>query len=212
MVTQTPPPIQDEILSYYNELRERMNSLPELMDGDDLQLEVVTPKLDRNDNSHARRVALQALYELDAGKHDIGTVLTVHLVHLDDAPEPRAYAHQLVLGVNEHRAQLDTVIHQFAPAVPVGQLALVDRTILRIALLELLIVPSQPISAVIDEAVELATHFGAESSASFINGVLGAVVEHAKKLGALRRQFAVAAVKAADSPMIQIDESDEDVQ
>jgi N utilization substance protein B len=188
-VTHTPPPIEPDILDYYNTLRERMNALPELMDGDDLALEIVEPKPDANDNSHARRVALQALYELEAAHHDLGGILSVHLAHLDDIPTARAFAHQIVLGVAARRSALDIVIGHFAPAVPVPQLALIDRTILRMALWELLAMPEQPIGAVIDEAVELATHFGAESSAAFINGVLGAVVEEAKSLRALRHDF-----------------------
>lgn len=204
-VAQTPHPIQPELLDYYNELRERMNALPELMEGDDLRLEVVEPKEDRNNRSHARRVALQALYELDAAPHDLGTVLTVHLANLKEETVPREYANMLIRQVMALRPQLDTIIRQFAPSVPIDQLALIDRNILRLALAELLITPTQPIGAVIDEAVELATHFGSESSASFVNGVLGAVVEDEAQLATLRDSF------AAENES-EVDASDEDSQ
>ena len=55
-------------------------------------------------------------------------------------------------------------------------MALVDRNILRIALYELLYTPDIPNKTAINEAVELAKAFGSESSARFINGVLGSVM------------------------------------
>jgi N utilization substance protein B len=52
----------------------------------------------------------------------------------------------------------------------------IDRTILRMALWELLIERDVPVRAVINEAVELAKRFGSDNSGRFVNGVLGAVV------------------------------------
>lgn len=54
----------------------------------------------------------------------------------------------------------------------------VDKAILRIALFELLLdeFEKTPIKAVINEAVELAKHFGSDNSSRFVNGVLGTVV------------------------------------
>ena len=54
----------------------------------------------------------------------------------------------------------------------------VDKAILRIALYEILIDEAEhtPVKAVINEAVELAKHFGSDNSSRFVNGVLGTVV------------------------------------
>ena len=56
------------------------------------------------------------------------------------------------------------------------QLSLVDRNILRIAMFELLHNPITPRKTAVNEAVELAKVFGSESSARFVNGVLGSVM------------------------------------
>ena len=40
--------------------------------------------------------------------------------------------------------------------------------------------PQNPTKVVIDEAVEVAKEFGAESSSSFVNGVLGSIVKNLK--------------------------------
>ena len=53
-------------------------------------------------------------------------------------------------------------------------MAVVDRTILRLAVYELLAAVTPP-PVVIDEALELAKTFSGEQSARFVNGVLDAV-------------------------------------
>jgi N utilization substance protein B len=70
------------------------------------------------------------------------------------------------------------VIEEAAPNWPVTQMPGVDKAILRIALYELLVdvVEQTPVKAVINEAVELAKHFGSDNSSRFVNGVLGTVV------------------------------------
>jgi N utilization substance protein B len=54
----------------------------------------------------------------------------------------------------------------------------IDKAILRIAIWELRMNPVDPAppKAVINEAVELAKHFGSENSPRFVNGVLGSVI------------------------------------
>jgi len=51
----------------------------------------------------------------------------------------------------------------------------VDRNILRLAIREFFTDNLTPVSAAINEAVELAKKYGSDSSSKFINGVLGSV-------------------------------------
>lgn len=90
--------------------------------------------------------------------------------------ETAIFAESLFRGVAGNRRSLDDITQRYAPAWPVDQLALVDRNILRIALFELLYNPDIPEKTAINEAVELAKAFGSESSARFVNGVLGSVM------------------------------------
>ena len=71
---------------------------------------------------------------------------------------------------------LDYVITRYAPAWPVNQLSVIDRNILRLSLFELIYTPRTPKKTAINEAVELAKIFGSESSARFVNGVLGSAM------------------------------------
>lgn len=123
----------------------------------------------------ARRLALQALFEIDVAGHAPGVVLAARIE--DQSPplsqESIAFASKLVYGVVVYRAQLDAVIAHFAPEWPVEQIAVIDRNVLRIALWEIGI-DHTPVKVAINEAVEVAKVFGSEASSRFVNGVLGA--------------------------------------
>lgn len=123
----------------------------------------------------ARRVALQALFEIDVTDHPAGVVLTARLDY-EQPPLSREiadFARTIVHGVMLHRDRLDSVIARFAPDWPVDQIAVIDRNILRMALWETAR-EDTPMKVAINEAVELAKEYGSDASPRFINGVLGA--------------------------------------
>lgn len=136
-----------------------------------------------NPRRRARILALQVLYEVDASKHLPGLVLSRHLVEMMETEpnaatdEMRAYASRLVSGVIEQREKLDEQIGACAPEFPVESLATIDRNILRVALYEIgQNNPEVPVKVAINEAVEIAKEFAADSAPKFINGVLGAAI------------------------------------
>ena len=90
--------------------------------------------------------------------------------------ETLEFAQDLLGGVSRMHEGLDHVITRYAPAWPVNQLSVIDRNILRMSLFELIYTPCIPKKTAINEAVELAKIFGSESSARFINGVLGSAM------------------------------------
>jgi len=124
-----------------------------------------------------RVVALKALYELDATEHDLGVVLTHRLAEDQLSAEGEQFARELVIGVWQHRTELDLMIHQHAPEWPVDQMAVVDRNILRIAIYEFSLAHITPLKVAINEAIEIAKSYGSDSAPRFVNGVLGALAE-----------------------------------
>ncbi len=123
----------------------------------------------------ARVLALQTLYEVDAVGHAPEEALERLLAEGAVKEDVAAFARALVKAVLENKERLDDVIARAAPAYPVEQLAAVDRNILRVAIHEILMNNETPVRAAINEAVELAKRFGSDSSARFVNGVLGSV-------------------------------------
>ena len=130
----------------------------------------------------ARISALQALYEIDSTQHRVGDVVTHRL---EDTPLPlegEAFLRDLVSGIVRYRDHLDQLIHKYAPAWPVAQIAVVDRNILRIALYELSGASGTPPKVAINEAVDLAKLFGSDNSSRFVNGVLGTAMAGGERI------------------------------
>ncbi len=123
----------------------------------------------------SRAVTLQVLYEVDSAGHEAERIIA-HLVTKEGlSEENKAFVRHLVNGVIQNREAIDRNIQRFAPAWPLGQMAVVDRSILRLAIFEILFDNEVSVKVAINEAVELAKKFGSENSPKFINGVLGSV-------------------------------------
>ena len=72
--------------------------------------------------------------------------------------------------------EIDPLIAQAAPEWPLEKINHIDLAILRASVYELTVDRTTPLKVIIDEAIEIAKEFGAESSPGFINGVLGKIV------------------------------------
>jgi len=129
----------------------------------------------------ARGLALQALYEIDSTGHSAEGVLKRLLVGEKLTEENAEFVHDTVIGVIQNKEKIDKSIKEFAQAWPLEQMPAIDRNILRLAIFEILVDNKVPIKVAINEAVELAKTFGADSSSKFVNGVLGSVSALAQK-------------------------------
>ena len=130
----------------------------------------------------ARVLTLQCLYMHDL-RGSLDTESIEWLCSEGPAPRPvRRNAELMVAGILDDVGTLDSVIQQYAPALPVNLLAIVDRSILRVAIYEMINRAQVPSRVIINEATELASEFGSESSARFVNGVLGSVLSNAPEI------------------------------
>ncbi len=125
----------------------------------------------------ARILALQALFAQDIREAPDGHVIEWLCSEEPAGPSVKNTANEIARGVIERSLELDDTIHHYASAIPVALLAIVDRNILRVAIYELYNRQHLPRHVVVSEAVELASTFGSESSARFVNGVLGSVLD-----------------------------------
>jgi N utilization substance protein B len=140
----------------------------------------------------ARRLALDVLYEAEIRDElpsdawearRAGGWVVASAGDSEDPPgeepseEALAYASDLVKGVQSHHADIDELIAAHADRWAIERMPVVDRTLLRIALFELLWRDDIPVAVGINEAVELAKSYSTEDSGRFINGLLGRIVE-----------------------------------
>jgi N utilization substance protein B len=172
------------------------------------QHEVIPHSQPATGRSLARRLALQALYELDTTLHSVDVIMSHFLSNDQESlsmevviegedsgivqqqlskllAEDRTseneetriieYFQRLVFNIAQGRKVMDELLQTYAPDFPIEQVAVVDRNILRIALFEMAVDTKIPLGVAIDEAIELSKMFGADSTARFVNGVLGAI-------------------------------------
>jgi N utilization substance protein B len=125
--------------------------------------------------TRARGLALQALYECDVAGHVPLVVIQERISEAELDEELGKFAIKIVTGVWPMVSTLDTFIAENAPEWPLDQVAAIDRNILRMALWEFAVFGQTPIKVAINEAVELAKLYGSDSSARFVNGVLGSL-------------------------------------
>ncbi len=130
-----------------------------------------------------RRIALATVFEADFGQRTAASVLERHLGETAPDAGTAGYAREIVDAVVRHRDSIDALLARVAPAYPVGQLARIDRALLRSGLGELLHSPATPARVTISEWVELAREYSGEPARRLLNGVLGQVAREAASTG-----------------------------
>ena len=145
--------------------------------------------------TRARCLALQVLYEVDIANHPPADVFRERLEESPLSDDLAEFARQIIFGVYPLAHELDHVMEKYAPEWPFDQIAAIDRNILRISCWEFAVQNETPVKVAINEAVEIAKLYGSESTARFINGVLGSLAEHQY---AIRQQILAAQKEAGN--------------
>lgn len=132
-------------------------------------------------NRHLQRsIAMQSLFEWDfkgAQDEQIAEIVEKNVDEFAPGIEDFEFVKALAQGVLSKRPQVDGLIEKCAPEWPLEQVTVIDRNILRLGIYELMFgnYTEVPPKVAINEAIELAKTFGGESSARFVNGVLGTI-------------------------------------
>ena len=120
----------------------------------------------------SRESALQVLYQWDMTQQDARKGLVHFKEHFSLKEESDPFLDLIVQGVLTHCQEIDRLIEQYSEHWRLGRMAPIDRTILRIAIFELLYCEEIPPKVTLNEAVDLGKQFGSDESGSFINGIL----------------------------------------
>jgi N utilization substance protein B len=117
----------------------------------------------------ARKNAFLALYQSDVNEQPIAPILDRWRSYRG---ELEGYTEELARGIEEERKALDARLNEVAVGWPVHRMSAVDRTILRLALYEMLYVEDVPTEVAVKEAIELAKGFSGDEAPQFVGGVL----------------------------------------
>lgn len=107
-----------------------------------------------------------ALYQADVTDRPLDDLLPA---------EATDFTRDLADGVESDRERLDGLIERHASGWTLDRIAPLERSILRVALHEMLDRPDVPAEVAIDEAVEAAKELCGAETPGFVNGILGAV-------------------------------------
>ena len=86
------------------------------------------------------------------------------------------YAENVLSVIGEHREEFADIIDKRSTAFPESGLFPADKSVLLVALAEMLYMDDIPRAVSINEAANIASVYSSEKSASFISGILAAVV------------------------------------
>jgi N utilization substance protein B len=120
----------------------------------------------------ARRVAIDVLYRCDlTGAGPDGVIADWRAGGRDVAP----FAERLIDGVIRRLPEIDRLLEEHAEGWTVARMAALDRTIMRVAVFELIEGDDVPPSVAISEAVDAASELSADEARRFVNGILGRI-------------------------------------
>lgn len=136
---------------------------------------------------NGRVIAFQALYSWDVSKASLEDLLTFTWLQKDaelhseepaaepteSAKEERTFASLIIAGTIEHIEEIDKLIESHLSASwSMERINKVTLAILRISIYEMKFQNFAQPGIVIDEAVNIAKHYGADDSYKFINAIL----------------------------------------
>ena len=85
-----------------------------------------------------------------------------------------AYIDNVVSGVANREEELNATIQQFSIGWDISRISRLARSVMQLAIYEILYVEDVPTGVAVSEAVRLAKKYDGDDTGSFVNGVLGA--------------------------------------
>lgn len=130
-----------------------------------------------DERSDARERALYLLYEAHSKGIDPADTIDLQVI------EPDQLTQELVRGVGSRLPELDEHIAARSKGWTLARMPVLDLSVMRLAVYELLERGHVPTAVVLNEAVELAKRFSTDDSGRFVNGVLAAVAADVRPAG-----------------------------
>ncbi|MEK3902134.1 MULTISPECIES: transcription antitermination factor NusB [unclassified Paenibacillus] len=142
----------------------------------------------------AREIIVQSLYQMEMNDVEVTEAVEMLIEEaadenetervITDESELKTYVITHVNGVWEHKMAIDDMLEHYLKGWQMSRLSRVDRQILRLATFEMIFASDVPAKVSVNEAIDLAKHFGTEDSGKFVNGVLGKMIQDVDTLRA----------------------------
>ena len=122
----------------------------------------------------ARAEAFRLLFETEFRTDETSEEIFATSVEDREIPNDE-YIKKAYFGICENKEEIDSTIGRHAKGWKTSRLTRISRSVLRLAVYEMLYETEIPYSVSINEAVELSKKYDEEKARAFINGVLNAV-------------------------------------
>ncbi len=123
----------------------------------------------------AREVALQVLFQIDISKVDVHEAIDLFWNNFKAPANVKCFSTQLIKGTQMHLNEIDDFIKSCSENWSLERMPVVDKSILRLAVYELVYCKDIPPKVTLNEAIDMGKAYGSENSGSFINGILDAL-------------------------------------
>lgn len=120
----------------------------------------------------AREVAFRVAYQADATGDGFAETWRARRAEENLNADQVELVDDVIRHLERAGPDVDAELSQAARHWKLARLSATDRSVLRVAVSELMSRPGTPARVVIDEAVEIARLYGSEESGRFVNGVL----------------------------------------
>lgn len=128
-----------------------------------------------------REAAFQLLYQMDVSKVSWEEAAEAFWSQMSIPKISRDFAKMLIDGVLEHLEGIDVIIAKNSHHWKMHRMNVVDKSILRLGVFELLFCLDIPTKVIINEAIEIGKKYGTNDSGSFINGILDKISKHVRE-------------------------------
>ena len=125
----------------------------------------------------ARKRALDVLFEAEQRQIDPIALLAQRITQPGTEAALPQYSVEIVEGVLAQQERIDELLATHAHGWTLERMPAVDRGLLRIGTWEVLYNDDVPDAVAVDEAVELARSLSTDDSPTFINGLLGRIID-----------------------------------
>ena len=137
---------------------------------------------------NARELAVHLIYGRDFTGEEPETVIDIRLNKeyyaklaqenqvYEERPTraQRGYIDQVVAGVANRAEELNEQIQKYSIGWDVSRISRLARTIMQLAIFEILYIDDVPTGVAISEAVRIAKMYDGDDTGAFVNGILGA--------------------------------------
>ena len=125
----------------------------------------------------ARDLAFKLLYQVEMQNETAQNIIDIYYVENELTGKGKDYVEEILFGVSEKSEIIDDIISGLSESWKLNRISKISISLIRLSVYEIMYRDDIPDNVSINEAVDLAKLYEGEESASFVNGILAAVLK-----------------------------------